>query len=58
MMETPATMFKNLCEEIETEFIGAKLGSKEKQENGRETLIIIGAKFDSKEKAKEWQRKK
>ena len=37
MMETPATMFKNLCKEIETEFIGAKLNSKEK--------------------AREWQRK-
>ena len=34
MMETPATMFKNLCKEIEIEFVGAK--------------------FDSKEKAREW----
>jgi len=30
MMDTPAVMFKNLCKEIETEFIGAKLDSKEK----------------------------
>jgi len=37
MMETPAAMFKKLCKEIETEFIGGKL--------------------DSKEKAREWQRK-
>ena len=29
-METPAAMFKNLCEEIETEFIRAKLDSEEK----------------------------
>ena len=37
MIETPAAMFRNLCKEIETEFIGAKL--------------------DSEEKAREWQRK-
>ena len=30
MMKTPATMFKNLCKEIETEFIRGKLYSKEK----------------------------
>ena len=30
IMETPAAMFKNLCKEIETKFIGAKLDSKEK----------------------------
>jgi len=29
-METLAAMFRNLCKEIETEFIGAKLDSKEK----------------------------
>jgi len=37
MMEAPAAMFKNLCKEIEVEFIGAKL--------------------DSEEKTREWQRK-
>ena len=37
MIETPAVMFKNLCQEIETEFIGAKL--------------------DSEERARQWQRK-
>ena len=37
MIETPAVMFKNLCQEIETEFIGAKL--------------------DSEENARQWQRK-
>ena len=36
-MERLAAMFRNLCKEIETEFIGAKL--------------------DSEEKAREWQRK-
>ena len=30
IMETPAAMFRNLCKEIETEFIGAKLDSEEK----------------------------
>jgi len=30
MMETLGTMFKNLCKEIETEFIGAKLDYEEK----------------------------
>ena len=30
VMETPATMFRNLCKEIETEFIRAKLDSEEK----------------------------
>ena len=30
MMEAPAAMFKNLCKEIEVEFIGAKLDSEEK----------------------------
>ena len=40
MMETPPSMFRNLCKEIETKFIGAKLDSKEKQENGKERLII------------------
>jgi len=30
MMETLAAMFKNLCNEIETEFIRAKLDSEEK----------------------------
>ena len=30
MIETPAIMLKNLCEEIETEFIRAKLDFKEK----------------------------
>ena len=30
MIETPAAMFRNLCKEIETEFIRAKLDSKEK----------------------------
>ena len=30
MMETPAAMFKSLCKEIETKFIGAKLDSEEK----------------------------
>ena len=29
-METPAAMFKNLCKEIETVFIGAKLDFEEK----------------------------
>ena len=33
MMETPTAMFRNLCKEIETEFIGVKLDSEEK---GRE----------------------
>ena len=37
VMETANAMFRNLCKEIETEFIGAKL--------------------DSEEKAREWQRK-
>ena len=36
MIETPVAMFINLCKDIETEFIGAKL--------------------DSEEKAREWQR--
>ena len=36
-METPAALFRSLCKEIETEFIGAKI--------------------DSEEKAREWQRK-
>ena len=36
-METPSTMFRRLCKEIEIEFIGAKL--------------------DSEEKVREWQRK-
>jgi len=31
MMEIPAAMFKNLCQEIETEFIEAKLDSEEKK---------------------------
>ena len=30
MIETPATMFKNLCKKIETEFIGPKLDFEEK----------------------------
>ena len=30
VMEIPAAIFRNLCKEIETEFIGAKLNSKEK----------------------------
>jgi len=30
MIEIPAAMFKNLCKEIETEFIEATLDSKEK----------------------------
>ena len=30
MMEIPAIMFKNLCKEIKTEFIGAKLDYEEK----------------------------
>ena len=30
IMKTSAAMFKSLCKEIETEFIGAKLDSKEK----------------------------
>ena len=30
MMETPAAIFKNLCKQIETEFIKAELASKEK----------------------------
>ena len=30
MMDVPVTMFKNLCKEIKTKFIGAKLNSKEK----------------------------
>jgi len=30
MMETPTAMFKNLCKEIEIEFIRAKLDSEEK----------------------------
>jgi len=29
MMETPAIMFRSLCREIETEFIGAKIDSEE-----------------------------
>ena len=37
MIETPAAMFRSLCKEIETEFIGARV--------------------DSEEKAREWQRK-
>ena len=28
--ETPAVMFRSLCKEIETEFIGAKIDSEEK----------------------------
>ena len=36
-MDTPVAMFRNLCKEIETKFIGAKI--------------------DSEEKAREWQRK-
>ena len=31
MMETPATIFKNLYKEIETKFIGAKLDSEENE---------------------------
>ena len=31
MMETPAAMFRNLCKEIETEFVGAKFDSEEKE---------------------------
>jgi len=38
MMEIPAAMFKNLCKEIETGFIRAKLDPG--QENDRERLII------------------
>jgi len=30
MMETPVAMFKNLCKEIEIEFIGTKLDFEEK----------------------------
>jgi len=30
MMETPAIIFKNLCKQIEIEFIGAKLNSEKK----------------------------
>ena len=30
IMEIPAAMFKNLCEEIKTKFIRAKLNSEEK----------------------------
>ena len=30
MMKIPVVMVKNLCKKIETEFIGAKLDSKEK----------------------------
>jgi len=37
MIKTPAGMFRSMCKEIETEFIGAKI--------------------DSEEKAREWQRK-
>ena len=29
-METPAAMFRSLCKEIETEFIGAKINFEEK----------------------------
>ena len=29
-METPAALFRNLCKEIEIEFIGAKIYSEEK----------------------------
>ena len=40
MMETPTAVFKNLCKEIETELIGAKLDLEEKkQENDRERFI-------------------
>jgi len=38
-METPVAMFKKLCKEIETKFIGAKLDFKEKLEWGNERLI-------------------
>ena len=31
MMETPAAMFRNLCKEIKTEFIRAKLDFEEKR---------------------------
>ena len=40
MIETPAAMFKNLCKEIENEFIGAKLDSEEKAREQQERLII------------------
>ena len=30
MIEIPSAIFKNWCKEIKTEFIGAKLDSKEK----------------------------
>ena len=30
MIKTPATMFKNLCKEIKTEFLEAKFDSEEK----------------------------
>ena len=39
MVETPAIMFRNLCKEIETEFIDLNLIMKKNQENGKERLI-------------------
>ena len=36
MMETPAAIFKNLCKEIKTEFIQAKLDSEEKARDAKD----------------------
>jgi len=41
MMETPAAMFKNLCKEIETEFIGAKLDFEEKSRDWQRKINNI-----------------
>ena len=38
VIETPAAIFRSLCKEFETEFIGAKVDSEEKHENGKEKL--------------------
>ena len=37
-METPAAMFRSLCKEIETEFIGAKIDSEKKAREWQKQL--------------------
>ena len=39
-METPVAMFKNLCKEIEIEFIKANLSPKKKQENVYKIILL------------------
>jgi len=41
MTETPAAMFKKLCKEIKTEFIGAKLDFEEKARKWQRTINDI-----------------